>query len=37
MPLSWIEQMIRQWREKQRAKQIRQNQATIRALTEDES
>ncbi len=36
MPLSWIEQMVRQWLAKYKAEQIRQNQAKIRALTSED-
>ncbi len=36
MPLSWIEQMVRQWLAKHRAEQIRQNQAKIRALASED-
>jgi hypothetical protein len=35
LPLSWIEQMVRQWLAKKRAEEIRQNQAKIKALTSE--
>ncbi len=33
MPLSWIQQVVRQWLAKNHAEQIRKNQANIRVLT----
>lgn len=34
MPMSWMEQVVRQWMKRRRAELIRQNQVNIRALTE---
>ena len=33
MPMSWMEQVVRQWLKRRRAELIQQNQANIRALT----